>query len=151
MGVLCGDRVVYVYRLFGHRRGQFAADRSLESGASVPSYCTALGKVLLAALSAPERERLLAELELEPQGPNALLDPRRLTAAIERIGAGEVVLDDEEQLAGARSVAVLVPGARGALTFAIEVTAPAGACSASRLVKLAGPPLKRVAKLIGGG
>jgi IclR family pca regulon transcriptional regulator len=151
MGVLCGTRVVYVHRLFGHRRGQFAIDRSLEAGASVPVYCTALGKVLLASLSVPERERLLAEIEFEPRGPNAILDSARLLAAIEQVGSSDAVLSDEEQLAGARSLAALVPGARGRHTLAIEVTVPADACSATRLVKRMGAPLKRAAKLIAGG
>lgn len=150
LGVLSGTRVVYVYRLFGHRRGQFEIDRSLESGAHVPVYCTALGKVLLAALSAAERTRLLAELELEPQGPRAILDRRRLGAAVERIGASEAVLSDEEQLAGARSLAVLVPGTRGGHTSAIEVTVPARSWSASRLRGHAGPRLKHAARLLAG-
>jgi DNA-binding IclR family transcriptional regulator len=150
MGVLCGGQVLYVYRLFAHRRGQFAVDRTLESGAGVPVYCTALGKVLLASLPAIEREQLLAELELEPQGPNAILDRRELLAAVEQIGTGEAVLSDEEQLAGARSVAVLVPGKRGGgHTLAIDVTAPAAACSASRLLSRARGPLKRAANAIG--
>lgn len=150
MGVLCGSRVIYVYRLFGHRRGQFAIDRSLESGASLPVYCTALGKVLLASLAAPERERLLAELELEPQGPKAILDHGLLASAVEQIGAKDAVLSDEEQLAGARSLAVRVPGTRGGHTLAIDVTVPAASWSASRLVKLAGPRLRRAAKLLAG-
>jgi IclR family pca regulon transcriptional regulator len=151
MGVLSGTRVVYVYRYFGRRRGQFAIDRGLESGAAVPAYCTALGKVLLASLSSSEREQLLAEVELEPQGPKAILDPGKLAAAIERIGAGDAVLSDEEQLEGARSLAVLVADSRGGHRFAIEVSVPAGAYSAARLVKQAAPHLKRAAKLIAGG
>ena len=151
MGVLSGDRVIYVYRLFGHRRGQFEIDRALEAGAAVPVYCTALGKVLMASLSSAERERLLGELEFEPQGPNAILDRRRLATAIGRIASGEAVLSDEEQVAGARSLAVLVPGSRGAHTLAIEVTVPAATYSASRLVKQVAPALKRAAKLIAGG
>lgn len=151
MGVLSGRQVVYVYRYFGHRRGQFAIDRCLESGAGVPVYCTALGKVLLASLSSFERERLLAEVELKPQGPKAILDRRRLASAIERIGASDAVISDEEQLAGARSLAVLVPGSRGAHTLAIEVSVPAGAYSSSHLRGQAEPRLKHAAKLIAGG
>lgn len=151
MGVLCGVRVVFIHRLFGHRRGQFAVDRSLESGAGVPVYCTALGKVLLASMAAPEREQLLAELDFEQQGPKAILDRRRLTAAVERIGASEAVLSDEEQLAGARSLAVRVPGARAGYTFAIDVTVPTAAYTPSRMIKELGPRLRRAAKLIAGG
>lgn len=151
MGVLSGGRVLYLYRLLGHRRGQFAIDGALESGAHAPAYCTALGKVLLASLATAERERLLGELDLEQQGPKAILDRRRLAAAIETIGAGDAVLSDEEQLAGARSLAVLVPGSRGGHTLAIEVTVPTSAYSASRLLRQAAPPLRRAAKLIAGG
>ncbi|MGH2834795.1 MAG: IclR family transcriptional regulator [Solirubrobacteraceae bacterium] len=150
MGVLSGDRVLYIYRLFGHRRGQYAIDRALESGAYVPAYCTALGKVLMASLSSVQREQLLAELDFAPQGPKAILDRRRLASALGRIGSGDAVLSDEEQLAGARSLAVLVPGARGGRSLAIDVTVPADTYSASRLVKQMGPRLKRAAKLIAG-
>jgi IclR family pca regulon transcriptional regulator len=150
MGVLSGCRIVYIYRLFGHRRGQFAIDRALESGAHVPVYCTALGKVLMASLSSVQREQMLAELEFAPQGPRAILDRRKLAAAIGRIGSGDAVLSDEEQLAGARSLAVLVPGTRVGRSLAIDVTVPAAAYSASRLVKQMGPRLKRAAKLIAG-
>jgi IclR family pca regulon transcriptional regulator len=151
VGVLSGTRAIYLYRLFGHRRGQHAIDRNLESGASVPLYCTALGKVLLAALSNAERSELLAEVELVPQGPKAILDRRKLAAALERIGARDAVVCDEEHVEGARSVAVPVPRSRGQHPLAIEVTVPADVYSASRLLKEVGPRLKRAAKLISGG
>jgi IclR family transcriptional regulator, pca regulon regulatory protein len=151
-GVLSRGRVVYLHRLFGHRPGQFEVDGFLQAGASVPAHCTALGKVLLASLSAAERERLLAELDLElgSHGPKAIRDRRRLAAAVERIGASDAVLSDEEHVAGARSLAVLVPGARGGHTLAVEVTVPSASWSASRLVRQAGPRLKRAARLIAG-
>ncbi|HEX5307542.1 MAG TPA: IclR family transcriptional regulator C-terminal domain-containing protein [Solirubrobacteraceae bacterium] len=150
MGVLCGTRVVYIQRLFGHRQGQYAIDRSLESGASIPVYCTALGKVLLASMAAPEREQLLADLDFEPQGPKAILDRRLLAAAIEQIGSGDAVLSDEEEQAGARSLAVRVPGARAGHTLAIDVTVPSATYTAARLLKQVAPPLRRAAKLIAG-
>lgn len=148
MGILSGVDVLYVYRLFGHRRGQYAIDRCLQAGARAPLHCTALGKILLAALSAAERERLIEQIELTPAGPNAIRDRRELSAAIERIGASSAALSDEEQLAGARSVAVLVPGSRGGHTIALEATATASAYGARRLLSVAAPALKRAAKLI---
>ncbi len=51
MGVLDGDRVVYIHRLFGRRPGQYEIDMDLGVGANVPVYCTALGKMLLASVS----------------------------------------------------------------------------------------------------
>lgn len=150
MAVLCGSRAIYVHRLFAHGRGQYEVDRAVESGASVPLHCSAVGKALLAALPAQEREALLSELALAPAGPAAIRDRAELARALERVGSGEPVLSDEEQLAGARSLALALPRAPGAHLLAIEVTAPAAALSASRLLRRVGPQLKRAAKLIGG-
>ena len=77
MGVLDGARVIYVHRLFGHRAGQYAIDASLGVGASMPAYCTALGKVLLASLSDAERREVLAGLQLKRHGPNTIIEKRR--------------------------------------------------------------------------
>lgn len=149
LGVLSGTRAIYVYRLFGHRRGQYEIDRGVESGASVPLHCAALGKAMLASLPPSERKQLLDELALEPHGPNAVLDRRRLEAELERIGPAGTALSNEEQWAGARSIAVLVPPSwRWRHTLAVEVTVPAEAYSASRLLKQAGPLLRRAAKQI---
>ncbi len=150
MAVLSGPRAIYLHRLFAHGRGQYAVDRAVESGASVPLHCSAVGKALLVSLPADERERLLAELDLAPAGPAAIRNRRELERALERIDPDEPVLSDEEQGAGARSLAIALPRAPGEPALAIEVTAPAAALSASRLVKHVGPPLKRAAKLICG-
>ncbi|HTC58723.1 MAG TPA: helix-turn-helix domain-containing protein, partial [Solirubrobacteraceae bacterium] len=64
MGVLDGTRVLYTYRLFTHGRGQYEADLGLDVGASVPVYCTAIGKTLLASLSIPDRRDAIAALKL---------------------------------------------------------------------------------------
>jgi IclR family transcriptional regulator, pca regulon regulatory protein len=149
MAVLSGPRAIYVYRLFAHGRGQYGVDLGVGSGASVPLHCSAVGKALLASLPTGPRAELIAELELAPGGPNAIRDRDLLEQAIESIGAGEPVLDDEEQLAGARSLAVLVPRPLDALALAIAVSVPAGAYSASRMLKEVGPRLRRAARLIG--
>lgn len=150
MAVLAGHRAIYVHRLLAHGRGQYAIDRAVESGANVPLHCSAAGKALLAALPGDEREALLTELELVSAGPAAILDRLELGRALERIGPGDLVLSDEEQIAGARSLALALPRAPGGPTLAIEVTAPAASLSASRLVRQAGPQLRRAGKLIGG-
>jgi IclR family pca regulon transcriptional regulator len=150
MGVLDGPRVIYIQRLLGHRRGQYAIDRALGVGANVPAYCTAIGKVLLASLSDAERHELLASLTLTCEGPNSVTDKRKLVEQLDRISVREVVLSDEELVEGSRSIAVLVPRPRGEHPLAIELSAPSSAYSADRLVKDLGPRLKRAARLISG-
>ncbi|HEX3692212.1 MAG TPA: IclR family transcriptional regulator [Solirubrobacteraceae bacterium] len=149
MAVLSGPRAIYVYRLFAHRRGQYEVDRGVGTGASVPLHCSAVGKALLAGLPAGARTELIGELELAPGGPNAIRDRGALERALQQVGPGEPVLDDEEQLAGARSLAVLVPRPPEALPLAIAVSAPAAAYGASRMLKQVGPRLRRAARLIG--
>ncbi len=148
MGVLDRGRVVYVYRLFGHRPGQHAVDRELGVGASVPLYCTALGKVLLANVSEAERRKLLDGLNLIPHGPRSIMERDQLAAELERISLGQAVISDEELVDGARSIAVLVPQSHGALPLAIELTVPSSAYTVAQLARRLGPRIKRAAKLI---
>lgn len=150
MGVLDRSRVVYVHRLFGHRRGQYAIDMDLGVGATVPVYCTALGKVLLASLSDAERRELLAGLQLVPHGPNSIVAKSELAAELDHLNVREVVVSDEELIAGSRSIAVLVPRPAGDYPLAIEVTAPSNDCDPDRLREEIGPLIKRTASLISG-
>jgi DNA-binding IclR family transcriptional regulator len=152
MGVLDGNRVIYVHRLLGHRQGQHAIDASLGVGANVPVCCTALGKVLLASISDAERRELIATLEPPTRrGPNAITDKRKLVRELDRVSPRDVVLSDEELMRGARSIAVLVPRPRSEHPLAIDVTVPSAAYTVNRLAKEVGPRLKRAAKLISGG
>jgi IclR family pca regulon transcriptional regulator len=150
MGVLDRARVTYVHRLFGHRTGQHAIDTSLGVGASVPVYCTALGKVLLASLSDAERREVLAGLRLTRHGPNTILNKRALAAELDSISPRGSVLSDEEAMSGARSIAALVPRPSGEHQLAIDVTVPAAAYTVERLRRQIGPRVKRAARLISG-
>lgn len=150
MGVLDGDRVIYVHRLLGHRPGQYAIDAGLGVGASVPVYCTALGKVLLASLSDAERRELLAGLKLKRHAPNTIVDRRKLAVEFDRVSPRGVVVSDEELLPGSRSIAVLVPRPRSEHPLAIDVTVPSSAFTVNRLVREVGPRLKRAARALSG-
>lgn len=150
MGVLDRHRVVYVHRLFGHRRGQYAIDMELGVGASVPVYCTALGKVLLASVSEGERRELLEGLQLVPHGPSSIVAMSDLVEEIGRVNVREAIVSDEELTAGSRSVAVLVPRPAGEYPLAIEVTVPSTAYTAKELLDEVGPLVKRAALLISG-
>ena len=150
MGVLDGPRVIYVYRLFGHALGQYAIDRDLDIGANIPAYCSALGKVLLASISDAERRELLASIKFTRLTPKTIVKRSELTSELEHISPREVVLSDEEMLAGSRSIAVLVPRPSGEHPLAIDITVPSSAYTADRLLKHLGPSIKRAAKLVAG-
>jgi IclR family pca regulon transcriptional regulator len=148
MGVLDRTRVIYVHRLLGHRPGQYAIDAGLGVGASVPIYCTALGKVLLASLSDADQRELLAGLKLERHTPRTIVDRRKFAAELDRVSPRGVVVSDEEFRKGSRSIAVLVPRPRSEHPLAIDVTVPSSAYTVNRLVKEIGPRLKRVAQTL---
>ncbi|HEY3971307.1 MAG TPA: IclR family transcriptional regulator [Solirubrobacteraceae bacterium] len=150
MGVLNGARVTYVHRLFAHGAGQYVADHDLGVGASIPAYCSALGKVLLASISDAERRELLGRIELKPLAPNTIEERDRLVAELDRISTREVVVSDEELFTGVRSIAVLVPRPRSEHPAAIEVTVPSSVYTVEQMRKRIGPRLKRAAKLISG-
>lgn len=150
MGTLDRTCVTYVYRLFGHRLGQHAIDRDLAAGASVPAYCTALGKVLLASLPAAEREELLGGLHLVPQGPKSITTTRELAGELDRIRARDAIVSDEEFVLGGRSIATLIARPSGEQPLAIEVSVPSDAYTVNQLAKKVGPRLKRAARLISG-
>jgi IclR family pca regulon transcriptional regulator len=151
MGILDRACVTYVHRLFGHRLGQYAIDRDLAAGASVPAYCTAVGKVLLASLPAAEREQLLAGLHLIPHGPRSITTKRELEGELDRIRAQDAVVSDEEFVLGGRSIATLLARPSGEAPLAIEVSVPAEAYTVNQLAKNVGPRLKRAARLISSG
>jgi IclR family pca regulon transcriptional regulator len=150
MGVLDRARVIYVHRLLGHRPGQYAIDAGLGVGASVPVHCTALGRVLIASLSAAEQRELLGGLKLERHTPNTIVDRRKLAIELDRVSPREVVASDEEFRQGSCSIAVLVPRPRSERPLAIDVTVPSSAYTVNRLVKEIGPRLKRAARGLSG-
>lgn len=151
MGVLDRTRVIYVERLFGHRREQYLIDMDMGVGAAVPVYCTAIGKALLASCSRAEIREILGELQLVPYGPNSIIVKSKLAAELDEIDVREPVLSDEEFIAGSRSIALLIPRPANEDPLAIELTAPSGTYTREHLVKDMGPRLKQTARLIAAG
>lgn len=148
MGVLDRTRVLYIYRLLGHRRGQHAIDLDLGVGAHVPVYCTALGKVLLASVSDAKRRELLAGLDLIPHGPRSIIDRDKLVVELDRINLREPLVSNEELVRGARSIAVLVAQPHSEHPLAIDVTVPSHAYTVARLTQEIGPRLQQTARQI---
>lgn len=135
MGVLDGERVVYVHRLHSRRAGQYDADLGLGVGASLPLHCTALGKALLASLAESERSQLTAALTLTRRGPRSITSLGRLSSELCAIAEHGLALADEELAHGVRSIAVAIAGGNDDPRIAIDVTAPASAYTAKQLAE----------------
>lgn len=149
MGVLDGERVVYVHRLPSRKAGQYEADLGLGVGASLPLHCTAVGKALLASLAEPERSQLIAQLTLTRRGPRSITTVGRLSSELRAIAERGVAISDEELAAGVRSIAVSLSASEQGPQIAIDVTVPASAYTAKRLAKELGSLVRDAAASIG--
>jgi len=148
MGTLDGTHVLYVHRLFGHRRSQHAIDQEIRVGAHIPAHCTALGKVLLASLSDAERRERVTAIDLVPHGPRSIVEQSSLIAELDSVNPRAPVVSDEEFVIGARSIAMLVPRPSGEQPVAIDVMVPSVVYTVPQMFTQIGPSLTRAARLI---
>ena len=104
-------------------------DRSLvigqAAGDTVPLYCSAVGKVLLATLAKAERDRFLDHIDLVRHTDHTLTDRARLTQELQRIATAGYALENEEWEEGLRSIAVPIKNNHGRAVAAIALSAPA--------------------------
>lgn len=115
-----GDNVVIVARTAGTGAFQLT-DRV---GVVRPAYCTALGKVLLAALTDEQLNRYLAVTELRPFTARTITDPARLREEIVGVRRHGIAFDDCEFDGEVRCVAVPVRDFTGQVTSAIGISGP---------------------------
>jgi DNA-binding IclR family transcriptional regulator len=128
LSVLDGAQIVYLDK---HGRSQ-PLTVSTRVGGRNPAHASAMGKVLLAGLSAAELRRLLGRRRLARFTPNTITDPRRLARELEAIRRQGFALDDEEAFPGIRCVAAPLRDREGRVLAAVSVTVPAQRMGARR-------------------
>jgi IclR family acetate operon transcriptional repressor len=114
-------------------------------GASVPLYCTAVGKVMLAYLDAEERERAINEIELRRFTENTVGSIQELQTRLARVRKDGFACDLEEHEPHIRCIAAPIFDHSGAVNASLSVTGPAVRMSPARLREIA--PLVRDAGL----
>ena len=115
-----GDDIVVVAKTAGGGMFQLV-DRS---GAVRPAHATALGKVLLAALTAPELERFLQVRELRRFTAKTIVEREALERELEEVRRMGIAYDDGEFDPEVRCVAVAVRDFAGRATGAIGISGP---------------------------
>ncbi|HEY8612068.1 MAG TPA: IclR family transcriptional regulator C-terminal domain-containing protein [Roseomonas sp.] len=93
-------------------------------GTRLPAYCTALGRVLLAALPDPALDALLDGLRPEAVTPRTETDPARIRDAITAARAAGYALVEEEMELGFRSLALPLRRYDGRVVAALNIGAP---------------------------
>jgi DNA-binding IclR family transcriptional regulator len=121
LAVRSGDDVVVIAKTAG--TGAFQLTDRI--GVVRPAHCTALGKVLLAALTEAQFERYLAApARLRPMTERTIVEPHRLRQEIAQVRRSGIAFDDGEFDAEVRCVAVPVRDFTGQVAGAIGVSGP---------------------------
>lgn len=93
-------------------------------GRRAPLHCTAVAKVLVAALPEDQRGEIAASLTYEKMTPNTITTPRAYLAELDRVAARGYAIDDEEHEEHIHCVAAPVRGARGEVLAAMSLSVP---------------------------
>ena len=115
-----GDAVVVIARTGGPGAFQLA-DRV---GVVRPAHCTALGKVILAALRDDQLENFLQHAELKPSTPKSITDKAALRREIAEVRRSGIAYDDAEFNAEVRCAAAPVRDFTGQVTGALGISGP---------------------------
>jgi DNA-binding IclR family transcriptional regulator len=94
------------------------------AGVVRPANATALGKVLLAALTPAELDRYFATTELRRFTPKTIVDRERLVAELDQVRHNAMAFDDGEFDSEVRCVAVPVYDFLGRVAGAIGISGP---------------------------
>jgi IclR family acetate operon transcriptional repressor len=114
-------------------------------GASVPLYCTAVGKVMLAYMPQEERDRVLPELGVKRLTPNSVGNLQELKTELYRVHKNGYACDMEEHEMHIRCVAAPIWDHAGSVQSSVSITAPVVRMPVTRLRQLA--PLIQAAGL----
>lgn len=132
LGVLDDDRILYLEIAESRQTMRLAARR----GDRDAIHSTALGKAICAGLEPERVRRMIAGAAMEAKTANTIVTPDAFLAAIEQARVDGYAIDDEENEAGARCVAVAFADLR--VPAGISVSAPAVRLSRDDAAQLAG-------------
>ncbi len=118
--VRMGDGVVVIARTGG--AGAFQLTNRM--GVVRPAHCTALGKIVLAALRQEQFEHFLERAELKAFTPKSITDIAVLRREIDDVRRAGIAFDDGEFDSELRCVAVPVKDFTGRLIGAIGISGP---------------------------
>jgi IclR family pca regulon transcriptional regulator len=99
---------------------------ALMPGSRLPSFCTSMGRVMLAALPEEEARDILEAAPLVPRTTFTKTDVDAVLAELERVRASGFATIDQEVELGLRSIAVPLYNARGTVVAALNLGVAAG-------------------------
>ena len=136
LGVLDGLNVLVAEKISGHRPMPMLS----QVGGRVPTYCSAMGRAILAYSDADTVEVVLAA-GLEPRTPRTVTDPVALRRELASIPDRGWATEREEGNIGVACVAAPIFGPLNQVVAALSVTGPVTGVRADRL----GPAVRMAA------
>lgn len=120
MGVLDDDMAMYIIKI----ESKYTLRMYSRVGKRIPLYCTAIGKILLAAMDAEERRRVTDSMEMVPFTRTTIVDSQRLTDELDRIRSDGYAQDEQEHEDGVRCIAAPVRDHTGNVIAGLSVSWP---------------------------
>jgi IclR family transcriptional regulator, KDG regulon repressor len=94
-------------------------------GSRIPAHCSAVGKVLLAALPEESVKEIAKKRAFPRRTKNTITDPAKLLEHLKHVKKKGFALDDEENEIGVRCVGAPIHDQRGDVIAAISISVPA--------------------------
>jgi DNA-binding IclR family transcriptional regulator len=116
-------------------------------GAKRPIHATAVGKAIVAFLSATERTALTAQLRLDRYTPQTLVTRAAFEAELRRIRSAGYALDDEEHHEGIRCIAAPIFAYTGHAVASLCIVGPKVRMTRQKLRALREPLRERAQSL----
>ncbi len=146
VGVLDDGAVVFVARSATRR----IMSVTLRVGSRVPSYCTALGRVLLAHLEPEQLSTQLGNTEFQAHTKHTVGNRKKLDDILTSVRRQGYALNDQELEIGLRSIAVPVRNVVGEVVAAMNIGAQASRVTLREMVDTFLPVLRSAADKLGG-
>lgn len=120
LGIIVGNKVVYVDKL----ESSSTIKVGLGIGVSVPSYCSGLGKVILAFTPMAELDEILDSISFERFTNSTITGKEQLLKEFEKIRQNGYSIDDEEYVDGLICFGAPIFDFHGNPVAAISVSCP---------------------------
>ncbi len=108
-------------RIVSHRVSPQAIRYDISDVPVIPSYCTAMGHMILCHLPEEEVRAYLARTELVPLTPRTLIDPKAIMARLRQCRSRGYDLNIDERFEGASGAAVAIRDRNGRPHAAINI------------------------------
>ena len=128
LGVLEGDRILVVEKITGHRPMPMLS----QTGGSVPVYCSALGRAILAYSDRQIVDSVL-NAALPQRTPRTLTSKTAILRELAAVPSRGWAAEREEGNVGVSCIAAPIFGPLGEVVAAVSVTGPSAAVRADRI------------------